>query len=223
LESEVRNGYPGRLVRLAAHPSLLLNIVAPVVAYQLLAGNGVDTVDALAASAVFPAAGGVLVMLRARRVDPLAVLSLAAIAIGLVVGLAFHEGRILLVKDSLTTAVLGMVFLCSLLAPKPMIFTLRRRLFVTDQRDALADYDRTWQSRAVRTEARRITVIWGVALLAEAALRISLSYLVSVGTLVAISPLLAPLTFGPLVVLTLRRRKPSQSQPEASDAPFLVS
>jgi hypothetical protein len=70
------------------------------------------TVDALAVSAAFPAAGGALVMVRGRKLDPIAVLSLAAIAVG---------------------------------------------LSVPDQPDARAEYDRTWQSAAVRAEARRAT------------------------------------------------------------------
>jgi len=199
---------------------VLLNVVAPVISYRLLAGHGVTETAALAASAVFPAAGGVLVMTRGRRIDPLSVLSLTAIAIGLVAGLAFHNGRVLLVKDSLTSGTLGAVCLISLLAPKPVIFTLRRRLYVPDRREALAEYDRTWQSRAVRAEARRTTAIWGVALLTEAALRVGLSYLLPAATLVTISTLLPVITLAPLALWTLRPRTPrpgTSDQPDARD------
>lgn len=215
----MRGGYLWRLLELAVHPAVILTITAPVVAYQVLAGRGVSPVDALAVSAIFPAAGGVFVMLRSRRIDPLALLSLTAIGIGLIAGLVFHNGRILLVKDSLTTGTLGVVFLCSLLTRRPMSFTLRRRLFVRDQPDALAAYDRTWWSRAVRAEARRSTALWGAALFGEAALRVGLSYLVPTGTLVIISPLLALLVFGPLAVRTLRLRGARHTTP---DSPSLV-
>jgi len=212
------NGYPGRLAGLWKHPSVLLNVVAPVIAYRLLAGHGVTETDALAASAVFPAAGGVLVMMRGRRIDPLAVLSLTAIAIGLVTGLAFHDGRVLLVKDSLTSGTLGAVCLISLLTPKPVIFTLRRRLYVPDRRETLTEYDRTWQSQAIRAEARRTTAIWGFALLAEAALRVGLSYVLSAATLVTISTLLPVITLAPLALWTLRPRTPRLDASDQSDA-----
>lgn len=212
------NGYPGRLAGLWKHPSVLLNVAAPVLAYRLLAGHGMSETDALAASAVFPAAGGVLVMVRGRRIDPLSVLSLAAIAIGLVAGFAFHDGRVLLVKDSMTSGTLGAVCLISLLTPKPVIFTLRRRLYVPDRREALAEYDRTWQSRAVRAEARRTTAIWGIALLAEAALRVGLSYLLPAATLVTISTLLPVVTLAPLALWTLRPRDPRPDESDESDA-----
>jgi hypothetical protein len=206
----------GRTVGLISNPSVRVNIVVPTVTYWLLAKKGLTTVDALAVSAVFPAAAGVWVMLRSRRADPLAVLSLAAIAVGLIAGLVFHNGRILLVKESLTTGTLGVVFLCSLLARRPLIFTLRRHLFVPDRPDARDVYESTWQSPTVQAEARRTTAIWGISLLAEAALRVGLSYLLPTATLVTISPLLAPLTLGPLGIWTLRPRNRRISEPKAS-------
>jgi hypothetical protein len=209
----------GRTVGLMSNSSVRLNIVAPVVAYFLLTKKaGMTTVDALAISAVFPAAGGVLGMLRGRRLDPLSLLSLAGIAVGVIAGLIFHNGRILLVKESLTTGTLGVVFLSSLFARQPLMFALRRRLFVPDQPDARDEYERTWQSPAVRAEVRRTTAIWGIALLAEAALRVGLSYQLPVGTMVAISPLLAPLTLAPLGIWTLRPRSGRISKHKASGA-----
>ncbi|MEV4264245.1 VC0807 family protein [Kribbella sp. NPDC049584] len=213
------SGQPRRRVGLLSNRSLRLNVVAPVVAYWVLSRRGISTVDALALSAVFPAAGGLLAVLRSRKVDPLAVLSLVAIAIGLIAALLFHDGRILLVKESFTSGALGLVFLGSLLASKPAIFVLRRRLFVLDDDDAQAEYDGTWQSPAVRAEARRTTAIWGVALLAEAAVRVGLSYLLPVGAMVTISPLLAPLILGPLAIWNLRPRQYRLGEPAASDTP----
>ncbi|GAA1123319.1 hypothetical protein GCM10009630_21540 [Kribbella jejuensis] len=211
---------PPRLgVGLLSNRALRLNIVAPVAAYWVLSKRGMSTVDALALSAVFPAAGGVLAMLRNRRVEPLAVLSLGAIAIGLAVGLLFHDGRILLVKESFTSGALGLVCLGSLLTRKPAIFVLRRRLFVPDDSEAQAEYDGSWQSRAVQAEARRTTAIWGIALLAEAAVRVGLSYLLPVGTMVTISPLLAPVLLGPLAVWNLRPRQDRLGEAATPDTP----
>lgn len=211
--------YPWRRAGLLSNRSVRLNVVAPVVAYWVLSKRGMSTVDALAVSAVFPAAGGVLATLRNRRVEPLAVLSLGAIAVGLVVGLLFHDERILLVKESFTSGALGLVFLGSLLTRKPAMFVLRRRLFVPDTADAQAEYDGTWQSRAVQAEARRTTAIWGFALLAEAAVRVGLSYLLPVGTMVTISPLLAPVILGPLAVWNLRPREYRLGESGTSSTP----
>ncbi|MDQ6669968.1 MAG: hypothetical protein M3069_04350 [Chloroflexota bacterium] len=50
-------------------PSLLVNAGAPFVAYQVLAGSGMGTVQALTVSAVFPAFGIAWGFARTRRPD----------------------------------------------------------------------------------------------------------------------------------------------------------
>lgn len=51
----------------------------------------------------------------------------------------------------------------------------------------------------------RITAVWGLALLAEAALRVVVSLLVTPGALVAVSPLLMAAVIAPAVLWTRGR------------------
>ncbi|MEY9860067.1 hypothetical protein ABH935_005703 [Catenulispora sp. GAS73] len=198
--------FPGRVGGLLRQPAVLLNLIAPVVAYRVLAGRGMSATGALAVAAVFPAAGALRGFVRDRRVDPVALLALTAIAVGLVAGLVFHAGRILLVKESITSGVLGLVCLGSLFVGRPLIFGLRRRLYMGADPVAEAEFERSWQEPRMRTEARRTTAVWGVALLAEAAVRVGLSYVLSTSTMVTVSPLIAVVILGPLGVATLRPR-----------------
>jgi hypothetical protein len=199
----------GAVVRLVVNPTLLLNVVAPVIAYQLLARHGVGSTAALMYAAGFPLLAIVVAAVRNRRLDPLALLAFVAIAVGLVAGLVLADGRILLVKDSIVTGVLGVVFLLSLLARRPMVFVLQRRLL--SRGGGVERFDRAWADWQVRARSRRMTALWGGALIAEAAIRVALSFAVSPGTLLLISPLLAAVAFGPLALWTLRQRpKPGQ-------------
>lgn len=210
----------GRSTRLLRNPAVLLNVIAPLIIYRALTGNGVSSVDALAAAAALPAVGALLGLRRQRRIDPIAAIALIALVIGLVAGLVFHAGRILLVKESITDAVLGLLCLGSLSTRRPLIFTLRRRLYVGADPAAQAAFERGWQERPVRAEARRTTAIWGFALLAEAGLRVGLSYVLSTATMVTVSPLLPLILLGPLGVATLRLRpvRPSASAAQRREA-----
>lgn len=209
----MRSLFTGRVGGLLRQPAVLLNVIAPVAAYRILAGRGMPATDALALAlaAVFPAAGALRSLTRERRLDPFAALALIAIAIGLVAGLVFHAGRILLVKESITSGVLGLLCLGSLFAGRPLIFGLRRRLYVGADSAGQADYESSWGLPGVRAEARRTTALWGWALLAEAALRVLLSYVLPTATMVTVSPLIAVAVLGPLGVATLRPR-PAASQ-----------
>lgn len=171
-------------------PAFLLNAIAPMIAYRVLTGRGMASIDALALAALFPAAGALYALARQRRLDTFAALALVVIGIGLVTDRVFHNGRILLVRESVITGALGLVCLGSLFFAR-RVFGLRRRT----------------------------TAIWGVALLTEAAVRVGLSYVLPTATFVTISPLLALVFFGPLGLATLRRRPTSNPESEIRDEP----
>lgn len=207
----------GAVVRLVLNPTLLLDVVAPVIAYQLLVRHGVGSTAALMYAAGFPLLAIAVAAVRNHRLDPLALLAFVAIAAGLAAGLVLHDGRILLVKDSIVTGVLGVVFLLSLPARRPMVFVLQRRLLSRD--GGVERFDRAWADGQVRARSRRMTALWGVVLIGEAAVRVALSFAVSPGTLLVISPLLAAVTFGPLALWTWRQRP----KPGPRDSPGFPS
>jgi len=187
---------------LLKQPGILLGVVAPFVVYQVATSLGVSDLAALAWGAVFPLAGIAVGLARTRRLDAISAISLASIVIGLGGGLLLHSAEFLLVKDSLVTATIGLAFLGSLLAARPLVFTIGRA-----QAPERADvFDRRWAEPAFRHALRRMTAVWGTALLAEATARIVLSLLIPHGVLLLVSPLIAAAFLGPVALWTVRRR-----------------
>jgi len=186
-----------------AGPDILLGAVAPFVTYQLATGLGASELSALAWGAVFPLAGIALGFARRRRFDVISATSLAAIAVGLGGALLLHSARFLLVKDSLVSATIGLAFLGSLLAARPLIFVIGR----SRSPERAAVFDARWADPAFRRALRLMTAVWGGVLLAEAATRIVLSLLVAPGVLLAISPLLTLVFLGSVGLWTVRRRR----------------
>ncbi len=208
------------LLRKAAHPAVLLNVVAPFAAYQVLTALGASEVAALSVASLFPLAAVLTSARRARRLDWIGVASVAAIALGLVSGLVLHDPRLLLVKDSLVTGGLGLGFLGSLAAPRPLIFVFAREFTTAGNPATSQELDQRWlRSAGFRTRMRQMTVVWGLAMLAEATLRAGLAFLVAPAVLLAISPLLSAAVFGPLAGWTIyrRRRAGQQDQAEGQD------
>lgn len=181
---------------------VLLGVVAPFVVYQVATGLGASDLAALAWGAVFPLAGIAVGFVRSRHLDAISAISLASIIAGLIGGLLLHSAEFLLVKDSLVTATIGLVFLGSLLAARPLIFTIGRA-----QAPGRADvFDRRWAEPAFRHALRTMTAVWGTALLSEATARVVLSLLVPPGVFLLVSPLLAAAVIGPVTIWTTRRR-----------------
>src|SRR4051794_29553088 len=162
-----------RARRLALLRDIGINAVVPYVTYLALRHAGVAVVPALAAGAIFPAGAATLTFIRARRIDALGIIMLVATAASIVGALLFTSPYLLLAKGSLITGGIGVLFLASRVANRPLTFLLVSN--PGQDRPGAARYDALWQQAPpFRQLMRRLTWIWGIALLAEATLRLLL-------------------------------------------------
>jgi intracellular septation protein A len=165
---------------------VIFDVAAPLVAYQLLRSAGMTAVTALLLSGVFPALHVIINVIRHRRLDVVGALVLAGIVVGTVLGLVSHSARLVLVEGSVPTAVFGVVCLGSLWARHPLMFSFAREFTGPDTAKG-QEMTRLWQYEGYRHIFRVITIVWGVAFLLEAALRVVIVYNTSTGTALAIS------------------------------------
>jgi len=174
-------------------PTLLIDFVLPVGGYYLLRRFGVSEWIALAAGGAVSGLVLVLGMVRSRRVDGAAVVMLGLFAFGLATLFLTGDARFVIAKDSLISLVLGLAFLGSLFARKPLLLLFAAKTAVAE---------RYRESPAVRRTVRFATLLWGVGLLVEAALRVLLVYTLPVDVMVVGSPVLSVLVIAVLVVGT---------------------
>ena len=193
----------GAVLSRIGSPEILLGAVAPFVSYQVATWLGASELAALSWGAVFPLAGIALGFARRRRFDVISATSLAAIVVGLGGALLLHSARFLLVKDSLVSATIGLAFLGSLLAARPLIFVIGR----SRSPERAAVFDARWADPAFRRALRVMTAVWGGVLLTEAATRVVLSLVIAPGALLAVSPLLTLVFLGSVGLWTVRRRR----------------
>src|ERR1051326_3835350 len=94
----------------------------PLITYSVLRSRGASAVTALVVSGVFPALGVIIGIVAHRRADAIALLVLAGIAVGAVLGLTTHNARLVLIEGSVPTGVFGLACLGSLWARRPLMF-----------------------------------------------------------------------------------------------------
>lgn len=175
---------PGRIRSIAK--IVIVDVAAPLAAYNLLRSAGVTTVTALLLSGVFPAAGVAAGAIRHRRLDVVGALVLAGIIAGTVLGLVTHSARLLLVEGSVPTAVFGVACLGSRWTRRPLMFSLALEFTGPDTAQG-REMTRLWQYEGYRRVFRIITAVWGAGFLLEAALRAVIVFHTSTGTALAIS------------------------------------
>jgi hypothetical protein len=212
----------GRLRSLAT--IAILDVGAPLATYQVLTSEHRSAVTALLVSGVFPAIAVLAGVVRNRRLDVIGGLVLLGIAVGTITGLAFHSARLLLIEGSVPTGVLGVAFLGSLRARRPLMFSMALE-FIGPQTEKGLEMTTFWAHPAFRRSMRIMTAVWGLGFLVEAAARIVIIYSTSTGTALAISKVMPFVVVGVLLAWTmaygnLQRRK---TEPTGADEPADVA
>ena len=184
-------------------PTILFNVVLPIITYSLLTGYGMADAPALAASGLWPLLELGISVARTRHADEFSIMVLIFLVVGVAASLAFNDARLLLVKDSAVTGLFGLALLGSLLAPRPLMFYFGRKFATGGDPARVEWWNGLWQYPGFRRSQRILTVVWGGAFLGEAILRIILSYTLPVSTMVVISNVLPYVVLGLLMLGTV--------------------
>jgi hypothetical protein len=173
-----------------------VNAVLPYATYLGLTTYGVATVPALVAGAVFPTAAIIAGAIRQRRVQAIGILVLAATAASVASALWFTSPFLALAKGALMTSLIAVVFLGSLLARRPLIFHLAN---AGQDAEARQEASAEWDAQpSYRRAMRVLTAVWGVALLVESGLSLTLIALLPVAVVMPVNEVLFWAFFGVL-------------------------
>jgi hypothetical protein len=206
---------PERLRALA--PIVVFDVVGPLAIYYGARAGGMSTVLALVVSGVLPAVRVLATVVKHRRLDAIGALVLSGIALGTVVGLASGSARLYLLDGLVPTVVLGFVCLLSLLSRRPIMFRVALETMGEDT-DKGRDFAGMWQYARFRHIFRVITVVWGLAFLAESAVQAVIVETASIGTAKQSSNLLPVAVLALTFVWTRNYGRSSQQDEDDDDA-----
>jgi len=185
-------------------PQVLIAGVLPIVAYSVLRPHVSSDAIALAAVMVFPLGELAYERIRQGRLEPIGIIALVGIAIGLIGAVALHGNDLLLkIRDSALTGVFGIVCLVTLALKRPAMYYLGRSFSTGNDPVKVAEFDEIWELPDVPRRFRLVTAVWGVALVAEAALRISLALLLSTQVFLVVAHVLGWSVLGGLLWFTV--------------------
>lgn len=176
---------------LATARGLIIDIALPVVLFYGLRGLGVSELNALIVGMIPPFVHGVVSAIRKRSINVLSALVLLGMLLGLVAGLISGNPRELLIRNAWISAPLSVVTLASLWARRPINFTVTRDLMPR----RAATMDRLWDTdEGFRLAWRRITIVWGILMLVDAALRILIAVTLPIGMVPVIDGVITAVT-----------------------------
>jgi len=181
------------MVRREIAKLVLVDAIAPYIVYEL-AQPYTGELGALALSALPPAIESVWSVARKRKLDAVSALVLAGIGVSLVLIALGGSQRVLLLRDSVVTSAVGIVVALSAVFPKPILYYLFRQ--IQGGEPALGPM-------------RTLSVVLGLGLVAEMAVRTAMVYAMTTSRFLLVSPFVQYGLTGLLVlwaVLYMRRR-----------------
>lgn len=181
---------------------LAWDVGAPVVAYYMLHLLGASDWVALLASTLVAALRIGWVAVRRRSLNLFATVMLIVFGLGLILSFVSGDPRFLLLKDSFVTGAVGLTFLATVLVGDRPLTLAAQQSWSPAEADALAEEYRT--DADVRRGYRFTSSVWGVGLLAEAAIRVPLVYLLPIDVMVGVSTAMLVVAIVGLSVWTVR-------------------
>ncbi|NMM01054.1 hypothetical protein HHL24_24320 [Paraburkholderia sp. RP-4-7] len=198
---------------------LAVNFLLPWLAYRLALPHLGET-GALIASAVPPIVWSLIELVRFRRVDALSVMVVAGIVLSVAAMALGGSPRMLLLRESLVSGAVGVVFLLSLPMRRPLIFYLARATVAREMEGGAARFETLWSERPALVSAMRfMTLVWGVGLTGETALRAWMALTWPIERFLVVSPFIGYGIYGALTLWTLWYRKTMRSRVEARVQP----
>jgi hypothetical protein len=198
---------------------LAVNFLLPWLAYRLALPHLGET-GALIASAVPPVVWSLIELARFRRVDALSVMVVAGIVLSIAAMALGGSPRMLLLRESLVSGAIGVAFLLSWPLRRPLIFYLARASVAREMEGGAARFEALWQERPnLSTAIRFMTLVWGVGLTAETALRAWMALTWPIERFLVVSPFIGYGIYGGLTLWTLWYRKSLRSRAETPAQP----
>ncbi|RQS64295.1 hypothetical protein DID96_28640 [Burkholderia sp. Bp8963] len=186
---------------------LAVNLLLPWAAYRV-AHPHFGEAGALYASAIPPVLWTIFEFVRARRIDAVSVVVLLGIALS-IVAMALGGGpRALLMRESLASGAIGVIFLLSLVRERPLIFYLARATVAREMAGGAERFEAVWDEQPVlRQTLRLMTFVWGAGMTIEMLVRCWMVANWTVERVLVLSPIIGYSVFGGLLMWTFWYRR----------------
>jgi len=179
----------------------LVNVILPFVIYNYTEAP-LGEVGALVASSAPPIIWSLLEFAYHRRVDALSVLVVSGIALSLLAMLGGGGARFLQLREKLVSGVIGMAFVGSALIGKPLIYELARASMRRKSDDDARQFEALQVHAGFRRTMTVLTLVWGLGLLADVAVSVTLVFALTIRAYLIVNPILGYGTMGALSLWT---------------------
>ncbi|MBI0575824.1 hypothetical protein IEC97_00510 [Neobacillus cucumis] len=186
--------------------SIVINGAIPVLVYNLLLDHFSSFVSLLIATLI-PLGDNLYHLVKYRKADAFGLFMLIGFLLSLAAFVLGGNERLILLRESMVTGLLGLIFIGSLFLGKPLIYHFAIRFSASDESVKKGQFTKNWEVPYFRFVLRVMTAIWGIALLGDAVLRVILVFELSISTFLAVSQIVFYCVIGAAILFTIIYRR----------------
>ena len=182
-------------------PTLAFDVAGTMAVYYLLLPHfGSTSIWPILGASLVPVISNVFNFMRRRTFDVVGIIVLLGLLVGMLPAVFGGSQRLLLVRESFFTGLLGVVLLVSAGLRRPLAYYVIREFLTANEALPHERWDYLWRSQYFRHTIRAMTILWGALLVGEfvlrgfMALRMNIAFVLGAGpVLITILLLLAGL------------------------------
>lgn len=172
--------------------SIFINVVCTYLLYRLLEPHfHPGSLIPLAVSGLLPLFGLAYGVVRQRSIDVIGLFAAEDIAVSLIALSLAHTAMSALVGRSLQNAVLGALFLCSVLIKHPIMLYVARQSVTGNEAAGKARFDQMAARPDAKHVYRTMTLIWSLVLFAKSVMSVVIALTCSTRLYLILSPVSA--------------------------------
>jgi hypothetical protein len=193
---------------------LAWDVGLPVVGYYALHLAGVSDFVALLVATGLAGVRIVWVAVRERALNPFATVMLVVFGIGLVLALVSGDPRFLLLKNSIVTGAIGLVFVGTTLWGTPLTLAASQSFQPARKAELRHEYE---TDPHVRHGHRLSSTVWGVGLILEALVRVPLVFLLPIDVMVGLGEAMTIAVIGGLLAWNISYVRRATARRQAAE------
>ncbi len=172
-------------------PTLAFDIAGTMGVYYLLLPHfGATSIWPILGASLVPVISNVFNFVRRHSFDVVGIIVLIGLLVGLVPAVFGGSQRLLLVRESFVTGLLGLILLISALRHRPLAYYVIREFLTANEALPHERWDMLWKCGYFRHTIRGMTVGWGALLLGEFVLRAFMALRMNVAFVLGAAPVL---------------------------------
>lgn len=170
-------------------PTLAFDIAGTMLVYYLLLRHfGGTSIWPILGASLVPAVSNIFNFVRRRSFDVVGIIVFIGLLVGLVPAVFGGSQRLLLVRESFVTGLLGVILLVSAGMHRPLAYHVIREFLTANEALPHERWDVLWHCGYFRHTIRAMTIGWGALLLGEFVLRAFMALRMNVAFVLGVAP-----------------------------------